>query len=206
MKTVGRTGSGAKPITKFSEAGFVPGSTQQRIENIVFVGGSNARALSYAGASLGVNSDNIATGGWKLTRVNVDKLIPDLKDLMSSLPAGMPVVLFCLDHSSFLAATEEGGLIPISKCLSLFFRTPKPVLQSRENRPSFLVGLKMATCYGGKENFSPLPPAFKMYLMCFWSTSNVCSSIFLYHQNFSLHQIQVLYLNYSRYTNPSGLL
>jgi hypothetical protein len=36
---------------------------------------------------------------------------------MGSLPKGTPIVLFCLDLSSFLAATEEGGLVPISKCV-----------------------------------------------------------------------------------------
>ena len=66
---------------------------------------------------LGIDSYMIATGGWKLTRENVDKLIPDLHDLMSGLPVGTPIVLFCLDNSSFLAATEEGGMVPISKCV-----------------------------------------------------------------------------------------
>jgi hypothetical protein len=37
--------------------------------------------------------------------------------MMGSLPKGTPIVLFCLDNSSFLAATEEGGLVPISKCV-----------------------------------------------------------------------------------------
>jgi hypothetical protein len=87
------------------------------IENIVFVGRSNARALSSAAASLGANSYNIARGGWKITRENVDKLIPNLKEIMGSLPVCTPIVLFCLDNSSFLAATEEGGLLPISKCV-----------------------------------------------------------------------------------------
>jgi hypothetical protein len=36
---------------------------------------------------------------------------------MSVLPAGTPIVLFCLDTSSFLAASEEGGKNPISKCV-----------------------------------------------------------------------------------------
>jgi hypothetical protein len=87
------------------------------IENIVFVSRSNARALSSAAASLGANSYNIARGGWKITRENVDKLIPNLKEIMGSLPVCTPIVLFCLDNSSFLAATEEGGLLPISKCV-----------------------------------------------------------------------------------------
>jgi hypothetical protein len=47
----------------------------------------------------------------------VDKIIPDIREIMSSLPAGTPIVQFCLDNSSFLAATEEGGLLPISKCV-----------------------------------------------------------------------------------------
>ncbi len=40
-----------------------------------------------------------------------------MKEMMGSLPKGTPIVLFCLDNSSFLAATEEGGLVPISKCV-----------------------------------------------------------------------------------------
>jgi hypothetical protein len=87
------------------------------VENIVFVGGSNARALSQAAANLGANSYTLAKGGWKLTRENVEKIIPDLKEMMGSLPRGTPIVFFCLDNSSFLAATEEGGLVPISKCV-----------------------------------------------------------------------------------------
>jgi hypothetical protein len=48
---------------------------------------------------------------------NIEKLIPDLKELMSSMPAGTLIIIFCLDISCFLAATEEGGLAPISKCV-----------------------------------------------------------------------------------------
>jgi hypothetical protein len=87
------------------------------VERMVFVGGSNAKNLSQAASMLGIDSYMIATGGWKLTRENVDKLIPDLHELMSGLPVGTPIVLFCLDNSSFLAASEEGGMVPISKCV-----------------------------------------------------------------------------------------
>jgi hypothetical protein len=88
------------------------------VEKIGFVGGSNAKKLSQAAALLGIDAYMIAKGGWKLSRENVDKLIPDLHELMSSLPPGTPIVLFCLDNTSFLAATEEGGMIPISKCVT----------------------------------------------------------------------------------------
>jgi hypothetical protein len=42
---------------------------------------------------LGIDAYTIATGRWKLSRENVDKLIPDLHELLSSLPTGTPVVL-----------------------------------------------------------------------------------------------------------------
>jgi hypothetical protein len=87
------------------------------VENIVFVGGSNAQNLSYAASNLGVNAYKIARGGWKISKENIEKLIPDLKELMSGLPTGTPIVLFCLDNSCFLAASEEGGMVPISKCV-----------------------------------------------------------------------------------------
>ncbi len=87
------------------------------IERIVFVGGSNAKILSQAAAMLGIDAYMIAKGGWKLTRENVDKLLPDLHELLGGLPPGTPIVLFCLDNTSFLAATEEGGMVPISKCV-----------------------------------------------------------------------------------------
>ncbi len=87
------------------------------VETAAFVGGSNAKNLAIAAANLGIDSYQLSKGGWKITRENIDKLIPDLKELMSSLPAGTPIILFCMDNSSFLAASEEGGLMPISKCV-----------------------------------------------------------------------------------------
>jgi hypothetical protein len=93
-----------------------PAVRSGNVEQIVFVGGSNAKNLSQAASMLGIDAYMIASGGWKFTRENVEKLIPDMLELMSGLPPGMPIVLFCLDNTSFLAATEEGGMVPISKC------------------------------------------------------------------------------------------
>jgi hypothetical protein len=95
-----------------------PAMRSGTVERIVFVGGSNAKNLSQAASMLGIDAYMIASGGWKLSRENVEKLIPDLHELMSGLPPGTPIVLFCLDNTSFLAATEEGGMVPISKCVT----------------------------------------------------------------------------------------
>jgi hypothetical protein len=87
------------------------------VEVALIIGGSNARNLAYATSSLGVETYNLATGGWKLTKENIDKILPDLRELLSGLPRGTLIIFFCLDNSSFLAASEEGGLVPISKCV-----------------------------------------------------------------------------------------
>jgi hypothetical protein len=48
------------------------------IEKAVFVGGSHASNLAYAASALGLDAYKIATGGWKLSKENVDKLLPVL--------------------------------------------------------------------------------------------------------------------------------
>ncbi len=55
--------------------------------------------------------------GWKLTKENVDNLLPDLKDTLGSVPPDTPVVLFCLDNSCFMGLDEDGSMNPISKCV-----------------------------------------------------------------------------------------
>ena len=54
------------------------------IEKAVFVGGSHANNLTYAASALGLDAYKIAKGGWKLSKENVDKLLPDLKGLLST--------------------------------------------------------------------------------------------------------------------------
>jgi hypothetical protein len=94
-----------------------PGLRPGVVETALIIGGSNARDSAYATSSLGVVTYKLATGGWKLSREYVDQLLPDLRELLSGLPRKTPVIFFCLDNSSFLAASEEGWLIPISKCV-----------------------------------------------------------------------------------------
>ncbi len=87
------------------------------IEKAVFIGGSNASNLAYSASALGLDAYKIAKGGWKLSKENVDKLLPDLKDLLSTLPPDTPVVIFCLDNTSFLGLNEDGSMNAISRCV-----------------------------------------------------------------------------------------
>jgi hypothetical protein len=87
------------------------------VEAVVFVSGSNATHLSHAASALGLDVYKHTKGGWKLTKENVDNLLPDLKDTLGSVPLDTPVVLFCLDNSCFTGLNEEGSMNPISKCV-----------------------------------------------------------------------------------------
>jgi hypothetical protein len=85
------------------------------VEKALFVGGSNAQNLSQSASALGLDAYKITKGGWKLTRENVDQLIPVLRETLAGLPADTPVVLFCMDNTSFLGLNEDGSMNTISR-------------------------------------------------------------------------------------------
>ncbi len=66
---------------------------------------------------MGTDSYKLAQSGWKLTKENSEKIIPDLKEIISQLPADAPILFFCLDNTSFKVATAEGELTNVSKCV-----------------------------------------------------------------------------------------
>ena len=87
------------------------------VEAAVIIGGSHANNLANAAAALGLDVYKHTKSGWKLTKENVDNLLPDLKDTLGSVPPDTPVVLFCLDNSCFMGLDEDGSMNPISKCV-----------------------------------------------------------------------------------------
>jgi hypothetical protein len=82
------------------------------------VGGSNAWRMAEALAILGMDNYKLTTPGWKLNKENVEKIIPDLKEVIESIPKEAPVIFFCLDNTVFKVATAEGELTNISKCVA----------------------------------------------------------------------------------------
>jgi hypothetical protein len=53
----------------------------------------------------------------RYSKDSIDKLIPDLKNTLSSVPPDTPVVFFCLDNSSFMGLKDDGNMAVISKCV-----------------------------------------------------------------------------------------
>jgi hypothetical protein len=77
-------------------------------EATLTVGGSNATRLAEALANLGIDS-KLATPGWKLNKENAEKIVPDLKEILETIPKDAPVIFFCMDNTVFKVATAEGG-------------------------------------------------------------------------------------------------
>jgi hypothetical protein len=87
------------------------------VESAVFIGWSNAKELAYQASALGLDAYQITQSGWKVTKENVDKLLPDLRDVLGSVPPDTPVVIFCLDNSAFMGLKDDGSMTRISKCV-----------------------------------------------------------------------------------------
>jgi hypothetical protein len=85
------------------------------VEKGLFIGGSNADKLANAVSTLGMDVYRLVKSGWKISKDAVDQLLPDLRNVLNLLPADTPIILFCLDNSAFMGATEEGSLTPMSK-------------------------------------------------------------------------------------------
>jgi hypothetical protein len=81
----------------------------------LFIGGSNADKLANAAASLGVVADTITEGGWILSTSSVSIILPQVEAYCATLPPDAPVVIYCLDNSSFCCADQDGTLASISK-------------------------------------------------------------------------------------------
>jgi hypothetical protein len=81
----------------------------------LFIGGSNADKLANAAATLGVLSDTITEGGWILSTSSVSIILPQVEAYCATLPPEAPVVIYCLDNSSFCCADQDGTLAAITK-------------------------------------------------------------------------------------------
>ena len=81
----------------------------------VITGSSNAGLLSNAFTDLGKVVITLATGGWCVSKENVDALLPKLQKLLEGLDPSVPVILWCLDNSAFKVLNQNGDLTSVSR-------------------------------------------------------------------------------------------
>jgi hypothetical protein len=81
----------------------------------LFIGGSNADRLANSAATLGVNSETVTNGGWILSTSNVTTILHEIEAYCNTRPADSPVIIYCLNNSSFACADQNGAISAIRK-------------------------------------------------------------------------------------------
>ncbi len=81
----------------------------------LFIGGSNADRLANAAANVGAVPDTVTEGGWVLNTTSVSTALPQIEAYCLTLPAEAPVIIYCLDNSSFCQADGDGVITQIVK-------------------------------------------------------------------------------------------
>jgi hypothetical protein len=99
-------------------------STVEEDMAALFIGGSNADRLANSAATLGIATETITMDGWVLSTDAVTAILPQVSELCGSLPASAPVVIYCLDNSSFCCANSEGQLSAITKQKDCLYHVP----------------------------------------------------------------------------------
>jgi hypothetical protein len=64
---------------------------------------------------VGIIPDTVTEGGWVLNTTSVSIVLPQIEAYCLTLPAEAPVVLYCLDNSSFCEADSDGVISQIVK-------------------------------------------------------------------------------------------
>ncbi len=98
----------------------------------LFIGGSNADRLANSAATLGIITETVTSAGWVLSTDAVTAILPQVIELCNSLPEDAPVVIYCLDNSSFCFANKDGQLLAISKLKDGLFHVPGEIVVVHE--------------------------------------------------------------------------
>jgi hypothetical protein len=81
----------------------------------LFIGGSNADRLANAAAAVGLIPDTVMEGGWVLNTTSVSTVLPQIEAYCRTLQPEAPVIVYCLDNSSFSQADSDGVISQIMK-------------------------------------------------------------------------------------------
>jgi hypothetical protein len=64
---------------------------------------------------MGINTVSMDNGGWAISRTSVESVLPKLAQNLAELDPSVPVVICCLDNSSFKGLNAAGDLLSISR-------------------------------------------------------------------------------------------
>jgi hypothetical protein len=125
----------------------------------LFIGGSNADRLANPAANVGVVPDTVTEGGWLLNTTSVTTALPQIEAYCLTLPAEVPVIIYCLDNSSFCQADGDGVITPIAKLADNKYHVVGEIIVAHEiTMAAAVANLKriLAVC-GGRKVFIITP-------------------------------------------------
>ncbi len=125
----------------------------------MFIGRSNADRLDNATANVGVIPDTVTEGGWLLNTTSVTTALPQIEAYCLNLPAEAPVIIYCLDNSSFSQADGDGVITPIAKLADNRYHVVGEIIVAHEiTMAAAVANLKriLAVC-GGRKVFIITP-------------------------------------------------
>ena len=94
-----------------------PALPQPKPGRYVVVGASHAGRTADALAASGASVVKLTVPGWRITKAKVAEMADRLMDTLQQEGPDCSVVFEMFDSNSYLARTEEGGLVPICKRL-----------------------------------------------------------------------------------------
>ncbi len=109
----------------------------------LFIGSSNADRLANSASTLGIITKTVTSAGWVLSTDAVTAILPQVIELCNSLPEDAPVVIYCLDNSSFCCANKDGHLKAQGRPLPCPGRNrggPRSHLGGRRHKPQADLG------------------------------------------------------------------
>ncbi len=105
-------------------------------------------------ANVGVVPDTVTEGGWLLNTTSVSTVLPQIEAYCLTLPAEAPVIIYCLDNSSFSQADGDGVITPIAKLADNKYHVVGEIIVAHEiTMAAAVANLKriLAVCGGRKE-------------------------------------------------------
>ncbi len=125
----------------------------------LFIGWSNVDRLAKVAANIGVVPDTVTEGGWLLNTTSVSTALPQIEAYCLTLPAEAPVIIYCLDNSSFCQADGDRVITPIAKLADNKYHVVGEIIVTHEiTMVAAVANLKriLAVC-GGRKVFIITP-------------------------------------------------
>jgi hypothetical protein len=142
------------------ERGLGGQSRSKQARDFMVVGSSNASKLASALAAQGYTSCVVFTNSWRISRQNVENLVPKVKEAIHEMDPAV-IVFYCIDNSTYYGRTADGSrTAPRQDSTGVYHVAGDVVVASRDVMHEHLTAMKPLLYLVGKRKgivVAPLP-------------------------------------------------